>query len=164
MIEKSYIFYVIYLNHVHILKSVIFQEVLNILYFKIIPTISQKFDSKFGGPKLAHTLYSPFDLYSALMTVKPWRLYSLPHLLWHRTSVLNYHPKTRDTHTCCWAFGSGAVTWPDKIMSKDEVQTDIQTDRQIDRQTNREMNRKIDRQTERQGETNLPPSIVVCGE
>ena len=61
MIEKSFIFYVIYLNHVHNLKSVIFQEVLHILYFKIIPTISQKIDSNFLGPKLAHTLYSPFD-------------------------------------------------------------------------------------------------------
>ena len=49
MIEKSFIFYVIYLNHVHNLKSVIFQEVLHILYFKIIPTISQKIDSNFGG-------------------------------------------------------------------------------------------------------------------
>mgnify|MGYP003688715487 CR=1 FL=1 len=38
----------------------IFQEVLNILYFKIIPTISQKFDSNFFGPKLTHTLYSSF--------------------------------------------------------------------------------------------------------
>ena len=61
MIKKSEIFYVIYLNHVHILKSVIFQEVLQILYFKIIPTISQKFDSNFGGPKFSHTLYSPFS-------------------------------------------------------------------------------------------------------
>ena len=60
MIEKSQIFYVIYLNHVHIFNSVIFQEVLHILYFKIIPTISQKFDRNFWGPKLAHTLYSPF--------------------------------------------------------------------------------------------------------
>ena len=59
MIEKSQISYVIYLNHVHIFKSVIFQEVLHILYFKIIPTISQKFDRNFWGPKLAHTLYSP---------------------------------------------------------------------------------------------------------
>ena len=33
---------------------------MNILYFKIIPTISPKFDSNFGGPKLTHTLYSPF--------------------------------------------------------------------------------------------------------
>ena len=29
----------------HILLSVIFQEVLHILYFKIIPAISQKFNS-----------------------------------------------------------------------------------------------------------------------
>ena len=47
-------------HYVHIFKNVIFQEVLNILYFKIIPTISQIFDSNFGGPKLTHTLYSPF--------------------------------------------------------------------------------------------------------
>ena len=33
--------------------------VLHILYFQIIPTISQKFDSNFWGPKLVHTLYSP---------------------------------------------------------------------------------------------------------
>ena len=62
MIEKSSIFYVIYLNHVHIFKNVTFQEVLNILYFKIIPTISQNFDSNFWGPKLTHTLYSPLIL------------------------------------------------------------------------------------------------------
>ena len=48
------------MNHVHILKSVIFQKVLHIVYFKIIPTISQKFDSNFLGPKLAHTINSPF--------------------------------------------------------------------------------------------------------
>ena len=61
MNEKSQISYVIYLNHVHIFKSVIFQEVLHILYFKIIQTISQKFDSNFRGPKLAQTLYCPFN-------------------------------------------------------------------------------------------------------
>ena len=61
IIEKSQIFYVMYLNHVHILKSVIFQEVLNIPYFKIIPTFSQKFDNDFWGPKLAHILYSPLS-------------------------------------------------------------------------------------------------------
>ena len=27
----------------------------------MIPTISQKFDSNFLGPKLAHTIYSPFS-------------------------------------------------------------------------------------------------------
>ena len=43
------------------LNSVIFQEVLHILYFKIIPTISKKFDRNFWGPKLAHTLYSPLE-------------------------------------------------------------------------------------------------------
>ena len=69
MIEKSFIFYVIYLNHVHNLKSVIFQEVLHILYFKIIPTISQKIDSNFGGQKLAHTLYSPLNFISSSMKV-----------------------------------------------------------------------------------------------
>ena len=56
-----------YLNHVHILKNVIFQEVLHIVYFKIIPTISQKIDSNFLGPKLAHTLYSPLYI-----CVFPW--------------------------------------------------------------------------------------------
>ena len=73
MIEKSSIFYVIYLNHVHILKSVIFQEVLNILYFKIIPTISQNFDSNFWGPKLTHTLYSPLWVY----LLQCWNLHCL---------------------------------------------------------------------------------------
>ena len=58
MIEQSQIFYLIYLNHVHILKNVIFQEVLHIPYFKIIPTIFQKFYSNFLGPKLTRTLYS----------------------------------------------------------------------------------------------------------
>ena len=67
------IFYVIYLKHVQILKSVIFQEVLHILYFKLIPTISQKFDSTFLGQKLEHTLYSPFSnlccIYIAIIPV-----------------------------------------------------------------------------------------------
>ena len=69
MIEKSEIFYVIFLNHVHILKSVIFQEVLNILYFKIIIPFSQKFDSNFWGPKLAHTLYSLHNVFSLVVYV-----------------------------------------------------------------------------------------------
>ena len=59
-----------YLNHVHILKSVIFQEVLNIPYFKIIPTFSQKFDSDFWGPKLAHTLYSLSSLIAQKLAEK----------------------------------------------------------------------------------------------
>ena len=50
MIEKSQILYVIYLNYVHIFKSVILQELLHILYFKIIPTISKKFDSNPNSP------------------------------------------------------------------------------------------------------------------
>ena len=96
MIQKSYIFYVIYLNHVHILKSVIFQEVLNILYFKIIPTFSQKFDSDFWGPKLAHTLYSPlfivfqiktfFQRYSNIVSIKGSS--SLPKKSFNHTSYM----------------------------------------------------------------------------
>ena len=49
----------IFVRYVRYLKSVIFQDVLHTLYFKIIPIISQKFESNFWGPKLAHTLYSP---------------------------------------------------------------------------------------------------------
>ena len=52
----NFIFTSYIIKHIHILMSVIFQEELHILYSKIIPTISQKFDSNFGGPKLAHTL------------------------------------------------------------------------------------------------------------
>ena len=71
MIEKSQIFNVIYLNHVLVLINVIFQEVLNIPYFKIIPTISQNFDSNFWGPKLTHTLYSPLiKIYTSRQKVK----------------------------------------------------------------------------------------------
>ena len=40
---------------------------MHILYFKIIPTISKKFDRNFWGPKLAHTLYSPLNLSELLL-------------------------------------------------------------------------------------------------
>ena len=42
----------------------------DVLYFKIIPTISQKFDINFWGPKLAHTLYSPLTQWLSLLCVK----------------------------------------------------------------------------------------------
>ena len=53
-----------------------------------------------------------FDLYSALMAIGQCGFFSLPHLLWHAASVFNGHlrPRTRDTHTYCWALNSGAVT------------------------------------------------------
>ena len=38
-----------------------------------------------------------FDLCSALMAIEQWGFFSVPHLLWHGTSVYNGHP--RDTHT-----------------------------------------------------------------
>ena len=34
---------------------------------------------------------SHFDLYSALMSLKQGRFFSVPHLLWQRTSVYNGH-------------------------------------------------------------------------
>ena len=47
-----------------------------------------------------------FYLCSALMVIEQLRFLSVPHLLWHGWSSL----RTRDTHTECWAFGSGAFT------------------------------------------------------
>ena len=41
-------------------KCHISRYISHILYFRIIPTIPQKFHGNFLGPKLAHTLYSPF--------------------------------------------------------------------------------------------------------
>ena len=32
-----------------------------------------------------------FDLYSAIMAIKQWGFFSVPHLLWHRTSVYKGH-------------------------------------------------------------------------
>ena len=52
-----------------------------------------------------------FDLHSALMAIEQWGFFIVPHLLWHGASVYNgLSPRTRDIHTCCRAFGSGAVT------------------------------------------------------
>ena len=40
-----------------------------------------------------------------------WLFFSVPHLLWHGTSVYDGHFRGpgRNTHTYCWAFSSGAV-------------------------------------------------------
>ena len=52
-----------------------------------------------------------FDLCSALMAIEQWGFYCVPHLLWHGASVYNGHLReTRDTHTYCRAFSSGALT------------------------------------------------------
>ena len=55
---------------------------------------------------------SNFDLWSALVVLELWRLFSLPHLLWHGPGIhLSLStPRNRDTYTCCRAFGTGAVT------------------------------------------------------
>ena len=48
---------------------------------------------------------------SALMAIEQCRFLSAPHLLWHGASVYNglASARTRDTHTYCRAFSSGAV-------------------------------------------------------
>ena len=49
----------------------------------------------------------------ALMATEQWRLFSMPHLLWHGASVYNGHLlgyRTRDIYTYCRAFSSGADT------------------------------------------------------
>ena len=51
---------------------------------------------------------SNFDLYSALMAIKHWEFFSVPHLARNGASV--YNGNLRGSVTCCWAFGSGAVT------------------------------------------------------
>ena len=52
-----------------------------------------------------------FDLYSTFMAIEQWGFISMPHLLWHGSSVKNDHlRKPRDTHTSCRAFSCGAVT------------------------------------------------------
>ena len=50
-----------------------------------------------------------FDLCSTLLVIEQWGLFNVPHLLWQRFNPLP-SPGTRDTHTCCQAFGSGADT------------------------------------------------------
>ena len=47
-------------------------------------------------------------LCSALMAIEQWGFFNVPHLLRHGPTVYNGH--LRGTHTCCRAFGSGAVT------------------------------------------------------
>ena len=92
-------FYVIYLNHVQILKSVIFQEVLHILYFKII---SPKLDSNFYGPKLAHTLYSPLCVLISKIKFVPvehkqfWRVF-----LFVRAFLQNLPSVSQHTNNKC---------------------------------------------------------------
>ena len=51
-----------------------------------------------------------FDFCSALMAIEQLGFLSVPHLLWHVASVCNAHLRETDTHSCCTAFGSGAVT------------------------------------------------------
>ena len=55
---------------------------------------------------------SNFDPWPALIVLELWRLFSLPHLLWHGPGIhLSLSPpRNHDTYTCCRAFGSGAVT------------------------------------------------------
>ena len=51
-----------------------------------------------------------FDFCSALMAIEQLGFLSVPHLLWHVASFCNAHLRETDTHSCCTAFGSGAVT------------------------------------------------------
>ena len=63
-----------------------------------------------------------FDLCSALMAIEQWEFFSVPHLLRHGSS-----PRTRDIHTYCRAFGSGAVTTccNDLGLSRDNIVMDV---------------------------------------
>ena len=62
-----------YFKECHISKGI-----LHILYFQIIPTISQKFDSNFLGPKLAPNLYTcshlEYNYTSAFFSSSSWRI------------------------------------------------------------------------------------------
>ena len=52
---------------------------------------------------------SNFDLYSALMVIRQWRFFNVPHLLWHGTFVYNGHLQgPGNPHllpsVCQWSF------------------------------------------------------------
>ena len=52
-----------------------------------------------------------FDPCSAFTAIEQWEFFSVLHLLLHGASVLKWSSlRTRDTHTYCWAFSSGAAT------------------------------------------------------
>ena len=51
-----------------------------------------------------------FDLCLALMANEHWGFFNVPHLLWHGLALYNGHLQGPMTHTCCQAFGCGAVT------------------------------------------------------
>ena len=55
---------------------------------------------------------SNFDLNSALIAIELWGSFSVPHLLWHGSSVYVYDGQIRRpmTHTCCRAFSRGSFT------------------------------------------------------
>ena len=46
-----------------------------------------------------------FSLLLGTQAMEQWGFFSVSHLLWNRAS-----PRTRDTHICCRAIGSGIVT------------------------------------------------------
>ena len=48
-------------------------------------------------------------LCSALMAIEQWRFFTVPHLLWHGTSVDNGHHREPVRDTYCRPFGSGDV-------------------------------------------------------
>ena len=51
--------------------------------------------------KCQHYWWRPanFDICSALMAIEQWRLFRMPHLLWHGTSVYNGHLQVPMTFT-----------------------------------------------------------------
>ena len=55
---------------------------------------------------------SNFDHYSALMVIRQWRFFNVPHVTYCDTghSFLMVISNDQDTHTCCRAFVSGAFT------------------------------------------------------
>ena len=53
--------------------------------------------------------------FSTLMATEPWGfLNNVPHILWYGpTFIMVISEKTRDTLTCCRAFGNGAICFKD---------------------------------------------------
>ena len=65
-------------------------------------------------------------LYTALMAIEKWWILGVPHLLWLGKSVYNGNfPRTRDTHTFCRAFSSGA--WSCHYLVCRGLDSNIQT-------------------------------------
>ena len=63
-------------------------------------------------------------LYSTLMATEPWGfLNNVPHIMWYGpTFIMVISEKTRDTLTCCRAFGNGATCFKDIGLSRPGIE------------------------------------------